>query len=381
MRVVQITSVHPWHDTRVFLKMCCSVAAAGHEVHLVVPREDGPRTEVKNGVTLHFVPLPAGRLSRMTTTVARVLGVARELDGDVYQFHDPEILPRAVRFQDQAGKPVVFDSHEDYRLQILYKHYIPKWLRPVVGKGIGMVEDRVVGALAGVIAATPSIAERFSWHPHCVLVQNFPMQSEFEMTDEDIANRDSRRFGFVGVLCEIRGAKKMTQAIDAAGPDLTLELGGLWCPPNLREECRNLPGWCQVIEHGFMDRTQMREMFQRVGAGLILMHPTQSYLTAYPVKMFEYMAAGLPIIASDFPMWRPIVGQSNSGILVDPLDHKAIGRAMRMLADEPQLGMEMGTNGRTAVKEAFNWELELVKLLHFYDGLVPNRTEADIPRR
>ena len=94
MRIVQMSSVHYWRDTRVFLKMCASVAAAGHEVHLVVPRED-VSVETVDGVIVHGLPMPANRRERMFGTVKRVLDTAAELKGELYQFHDPEFLLRA----------------------------------------------------------------------------------------------------------------------------------------------------------------------------------------------------------------------------------------------------------------------------------------------
>ena len=366
MRLVQMTSVHPWHDTRVFVKMCVSVAEAGHEVHLVVPRDDGPVREIHRGVTLHAVPPPRNRRQRMFAVAARVFEVAADLQGDLYQFHDPELLPRAVRFQDRVGRPVVFDSHEDYRLQMLYKGWLPRPLRPLIGRAVGWYEDRNVGRLAGVIAATPSIAERFATHRHCAVVQNFPLLQELALGTDEITTRQPGLFGYIGGLVTVRGVREMIDALPLAGPDIRLQLGGVWSPESLRETCRRRPGWAQVDELGFLNRAELRDMLARVSAGLVLMHPVQSYMTAYPVKMFEYMAAGLPVIASDFPLWREIVGGADCGLLVDPLDPSAAAGAMRRLADDPDRAAAMGRRGRRAVEESYNWERELKRLLAFY---------------
>ncbi len=369
MRIIQMTSVHPWHDTRVFIKMCSSVAAAGHEVHLVVPREDGPPVEEKDGVTIHAIAPSANRRARMISTVPKVLELAQGLDGDLYQFHDPEFLPRAVSFQNRVGKPVVFDSHEDYRLQAMYKDYLPGWFRPFVGGIVGKIEDNTVRKLAGVIAATPSIAERFHYHAECEVIQNFPIKAEFDFQQGDELNRDPNLLGFVGCLSEVRGVKQMVQALPHGGTQLKLDLGGYWSPESLQTQCHQLSGWDQVNELGFMDRPSIRSMFSRISAGLVLLHPVQSYLTAYPVKMFEYMAAGLPVIASDFDLWRGIVEEAQCGLLADPLDVEAIGQAMKKLSENPGEAIAMGKRGREAIESRFNWEKELEKLLAFYERL------------
>ncbi len=368
MRIVQMTSVHFWRDPRVFIKMSASVAEAGHEVHLVVPRED-VGVETVDGVTVHGLPLPANRRDRMFGTVSRVLDTAAELKGDIYQFHDPEFLLRAPGFQDRVGAPVVFDSHEDYRLQMQYKIWIPAWGRAPLGHAVGWVEDRTVNRLAGVVVATPSIAERFEDHPACVVVQNFPVLNELVVSEADATDREVGRFGYVGGLSVVRGAEQMVDALPEAGEGVRLDLGGPWTPESLRDVCAEKAGWQQVDEQGFMSRDQIAVMFRRVFAGLSLLHPTPSYLTAYSVKMFEYMAGGLPFVASDFPMWRTIVDEAECGLLADPLDPVAIGRAMRQLTDDPEAARRMGANGRRAVETKYNWGNELKKLLAFYEKL------------
>jgi glycosyltransferase involved in cell wall biosynthesis len=286
--------------------MCASVVAAGHEVHLVVPTGK-PETQIVDGVIVHGLSLPSNRIERIYRTVSQVLNVAAELQGDLYQFHDPEFLRVSVDFQQKTGAPVVYDSHEDYRLQMLYKSWLPRWSRRLVAASVGRIEDRAVCKLAGVIAATPSIAERFGDHPACVVIQNFPITANTNVSGAEFENRVVGRFGYVGSLSIVRGAKEMIDAIAEAGPDVSLELGGAWQPAELREVCVARRGWRQVIERGYLERDEVYSMFGRVFAGLTLLHPVDSYLTAYSTKMFEYMSVGLPVIASDFPLWRRIV--------------------------------------------------------------------------
>jgi glycosyltransferase involved in cell wall biosynthesis len=85
--------------------------------------------------------------------------------------------------------------------------------------------------------------------------------------------------------------------------------------------------------------------------------------------MFEYMAAGVPVIASHFPLWRQIVEGNACGICVDPLDPQAIAGAIDYLATHPEDAERMGRNGQRAVAAKYNWNIEEQKLLDFYAAL------------
>jgi hypothetical protein len=103
---------------------------------------------------------------------------------------------------------------------------------------------------------------------------------------------------------------------------------------------------------------------------MVTLHATSNYLDSYPVKMFEYMSAGLPVIASDFPLWRRIIDGAGCGLLVDPLNHEAIAKAMRWILDHPCEAEAMGQRGRQAVERTYNWDPEAVKLLSLYRELL-----------
>jgi glycosyltransferase involved in cell wall biosynthesis len=100
--------------------------------------------------------------------------------------------------------------------------------------------------------------------------------------------------------------------------------------------------------------------------GIVTLLPTPSYLPSLPVKLFEYMLAGLPVVASDFPLWRAIVDDARCGLLVDPHDASAVAQACQWLLDHPQEAEEMGRRGTTAVFEKYNWSAEARRLIRFY---------------
>jgi glycosyltransferase involved in cell wall biosynthesis len=113
----------------------------------------------------------------------------------------------------------------------------------------------------------------------------------------------------------------------------------------------------------------LRELFT-ARAGVALLHPRPNHMDAIRSnKLFEYMAAGLPVIASDLPTWREIVLGAGCGLVVDPGDHRAIAEAIQHLLTNPDEAAAMGQRGRSAVRERFNWEGEAGRLLSVYGEL------------
>lgn len=174
---------------------------------------------------------------------------------------------------------------------------------------------------------------------------------------------------YVGGLGATRGIRELVQACTLLRSPTRLSLAGNFSESKLETEMHSLPGWQQVDMHGHLDRAGVRRVMARAIAGLVTLHPTSNYIEALPVKMFEYMAAGIPVIASDFPLWRSIIDVERCGICVDPLDAKAIAEAIDYLATHPKVAYQMGANGRRAVMATYNWALQATRLLEFYGAI------------
>jgi len=363
MRIAHLTSVHPRYDTRIFLKECTSLANAGFEVNLIVA--DGQGNEVKNGVHI----LDAGgknksRIRRMKQTVNRVVKKAIETNPDVYHLHDPELL-RLVPELLKHGK-VIYDVHEDLPRQIISKYWIPKFLRRSIAFISKIIENHYAGKTNGIITATPFIEERFARvNQRVVNINNFPKLEEFREIEQ--TDSGERLVCYVGVLASVRGIFEMVKAMEFV--DGKLLLAGLFSNPAEREKIEKLPGWEKVLELGFCDREKVRKVLSTAKVGLVVLHPTPNYVDALPVKLFEYMASELPVIASDFPLLREIIDSAQCGICVDPLDPNQIADAINWIFDKPLDALKMGKAGKNATKRLYNWKIEENKLLNFYQSI------------
>ena len=225
----------------------------------------------------------------------------------------------------------------------------------------------------GVVAATPHIAKRFP-PIKTVTVQNFPFLNQSTRNTAIPYHQREKIVAYVGVVSALRGAKEMLQAMALLShrPNARLRIAGIFSPVGLEDEARKSPGWDRVDFLGWQRHEEAMAMLGETRMGLVLFHPIPNHMDAQPNKLFEYMSAGIPVIASDFPLWRQIVEKTRCGLLVDPLNPKAIAEAIQWLIEHPTEAEEMGERGQEAIHEHFNWDSEANKLLILYGSVAGN---------
>ena len=364
--IAHLTSVHSRYDTRIFLKQCRSLAVAGYDVVLVVA--DGHGDEEKDGIRILDAGRSRGRLDRMLGATRRVLTRALETDAEIFQLHDPELLPAGLALK-RRGKRVVFDAHEDLPHQILSKAYLHPVLRRPISSMMERFERFACRRLDAVVAATPAIADKFARSDiPAVAINNFPLPGELAADVEWGAK--AREICYVGGIAANRGIREVVAAMALCRSSVRLNLAGGFPERQVKADVERSPGWASVNELGFLSRGQVREVLARSVAGIVTFLPEPNHIEAQPNKMFEYMSAGIPVIASHFPLWREIVEGNECGICVDPLDPRAIADAIDHLVEHPDLARRMGENGRRAVRERYNWTAEEQKLLELYGKLL-----------
>jgi len=378
-KCVQLTSVHPVFDTRIFVKQCRTLAEAGYEVVLIAAHD---RDERVDQVQIRAVPKNASRGRRGLITLPRLFWRALRESGDVYHFHDPELIPVGLLLK-LCGKTVVYDVHEDYPRAVLIKPWLPPAIRRLVSAAVSGIEAVAGWCFDGVVAATQTIADRFP-AGKTIVVRNYPRLDEFSGNQVRIPYHErDQAVAYVGAISEERGIREMVDAIQlvAETRPVRMTIAGEFSERDVKQAMQQRPGWLHVEHLGWCGRTEVQDVLNRTRIGLVTLHPTPSYLVSNPVKLYEYMAAGLPVIASDFPMWRQVVSQAECGLLVDPLNAQDIADAVNWLLDNPLEAERMGRRGTQAVTQQLNWRQEARKLLGMYEqfesGDSATRTDCD----
>lgn len=364
-KVVHFSSAHPCFDVRIFIKECRTLVQAGYDVVLIVSHN---KDEVVDGVKIKSVLKPKNRLERMLKTVLDVYKAALKEDADLYHFHDPELIPVGIMLR-LKGKKVIYDVHEDLPRQIMTKPWIKPFLRRFVSICAETVENVGVHFFNGIVAVTPTIAERFSKNK-TVVVHNYPILGELAAVDVVPYSERSPVVVYVGGITTIRGIKEMVEAVGLMPEDfaINLVLAGSITEQTVQKAVSSAGPSVNFI--GWQSREQVAKLLGRARIGLVLFHPAPNHVDAMPNKLFEYMSAGLPVIASDFPLWRKIIDDIGCGLLVDPLNPQKIADAIQWMLEHPIESEDMGKRGQEAVYERFNWGKEAKKLLLFYDEIL-----------
>ncbi|MGW0228306.1 glycosyltransferase [Actinopolymorpha singaporensis] len=394
-RAVHVSTVHAATDIRIFHKQCRTLAAAGYDVvlyartdHLQDPRADRPYEQ--DGVRVVPVPPPSGRAARMTVGVWRLFRPLLAQAADVYHFHDPELVPLATALR-LCGRNVVFDAHEPLPAQILAKPWIPPRLRPVVAGATRLLVRLAGQGVTVVVAASPLVESVYAGARRMVVVNNFPIlpgddptagpaggQDNAECPPEIPYDRRPRGIVYVGGLSDLRGLSAMLDVARIAGTrhGERLTLIGAFVPPELEARLAE-PELAGLIDYvGVQPPKRVRELLGESRVGLILQVGPEAYKWNLPTKMFEYMAEGLPVVASHFPLWKQILDEAEAGVTVDPQDGQAAAEAVSRLLSDPVEAAAMGRRGRKAVYERYSFGPEAAKLLALYDSLLPGDVRA-----
>jgi len=374
MKVGILTSVHPPTDTRILFKQAVTLVQGGHEVWLVAR---AGKSAVGCGVHHVVLPVPNRRLARLGTCWL-LLRAALRLRCDVYHLHDPELLPIGVVLKLLTRAAIVFDVHEDVRRQIRNKYWIPRRLRRPLAAAYGIAERLCLLQIDRVVIAEDSYAPVYRGHDP-VAIRNYPtldLLQRFAAWEHPKVYSRHPELVYCGTIARIRGAMEMLEAVQRLVPkypDVHLTLIGSCFPETLEQEIRDKVRSLRIEAHvtlrGRMPLDEAMQVVAGCDVGLAILHPDPNYLQSLPTKMFEYMALRLPVVVSDFGLWRGIVEGTAAGETVDPLRPADIAAAIdRIVADSQRL-TAMGESGCRAVREIYSWEAEGRRLLAMYREL------------
>lgn len=360
-KICHVTSVHKPTDGRIFERECSSLAKV-YDVTLIAPNVDDYE---KNGVHIKGVVLPQSRLKRqgcLGTVYRRMI----EVDADVYHFHDPELIPLGVKIK-KAGKRVIFDSHENVPVLILGKTYIPFFLRKLVSRAYEYYERDSFKKFDALVTVTPEIVERLTKiNSNTYMLTNFPLYK-----DNSKKRTWKRKIVFAGLVSPIWKLENIIKAIEDI--DVIFELAGPVSDDYL-SKLKNLPAWKKVNYHGIISHQDVQQLLAECSIGMAVSTDDNPNIgckkgSVGVTKIFEYMMAGIPVIATNLTSWVPIIEGYDCGVCVECNDIESIKNNIYTILNDMDAAKRMGDNGIRAIQDKFCWQKQEDNLLSLYSKL------------
>jgi len=365
MKVCVITTVHSPGDIRI-RKELETLHSGGHEIHFIAPEGDFSLA----GISYMPIARAGGRLNRFLRGSKDALKIARSVNADVYHFHDPELIPLGLKLK-KAGKKVIYDIHEEYPSVIFMKNWIPKLFRSLVSRFADWYEKRAVRKFDGIVVVVPEQLERFPVAKRFAVLPNYPNVERLK-PKRRTSSDGVLRFVYSGSIDIDRSIVEMIQAFRLVRKAYNVELNllGPIFDPELKRLILGSESAAGDGLHykGFLPYEEALDSVAQDDIGLMVMHRGRSKEMSSPLKMFEYLALGLPIIASDFKKWHDVLDERPCALFVDPDSAEDIAEKMELLIKNRELRSQMRDNA-IEISSKYSWKSIEDRLLTLYRSL------------
>lgn len=356
--VMHLTTAHPRDDIRIFHKMVRHLHFDGFSTCLAV--SDGLGNAVQDGIDIFDVGKKSNRFLRFLLTPLSLFLLVNRKKPIFVHFHDPDFIIMGY-ILSLMGYKVVYDVHEDIPRQILAKTWLPSQLRKYISIAFEYLESLLSKQFYGVITATEHISERFvQYNGNVKTVKNYPILKEFGYSS---SQRKERTLCYIGSISEGRGIIELLETLELL-PDYELVIAGSFESQATKDKVTSMKSWERVDYRGRIGREDISTLLSECSIGIVTLHPLPNYLDSLPIKMFEYMASGLPIVASNFPHWLSLVEGNNVGLCADPLNVYDIKKKVILVNSNLN---KYKNNGINVTKLKYSWEKEYEKLKSIYE--------------
>lgn len=301
----------------------------------------------------------------------RMFPKALRTRADVFHLHDPELIPCGLWLR-LLGRKVIFDVHEHFAADIYDKPWIRR--KKLLAAIYAFWEKRAARRFELILAETSYTPHYAALGAHYTTVLNYPDEPFFRQF-RVLTPRPAQNLFYIGIILETRGLFQIAEALwilKKQGRIFHFHcVGALYSSLALKLEA--LPFYVEIRDqmffYGRCDLPEGYRLSMNMGIGLCIIKRMKNSEWSYPTKMFEYMSVGLPVITSDFELYRSVVERNHCGVCVDPEQPEQLAAQIVELADNPQRRLEMAINGVRAVESDYTWKSQERKLLALYERL------------
>jgi glycosyltransferase involved in cell wall biosynthesis len=365
--VCHFTTAHTELKSRSFHRELMPLAECGLNVRYVAQMDHAER---RGGIDFVALPVRTSRLRRVLAAPALLRTLLR-VGADLYHFQDPELLPIAFALKLLFRKRVVYDAYEDFPSMVLNKRFVPWMLRRAAARVIDWTEQQAARCFDGVITADSLTLRRLARYGKSrkLVFYNFPNLDFFPAPKPHPKRFDVVYRGGLSGRAGIYVLLEAMRLLAARGRPTHLLLIGYFddtaTERELRDRIRASGLASRIVIRGRLDHERMADALSEARIGVSPLQPIPKFLRNIPVKIFEYWACGLPVVASALPPILPFFRHAEAGLLYSPTSSEQLADAVGWLLDDPDAAALMGQRGRELVTQRFNNRSEVHKLRRF----------------
>lgn len=388
IKICFIADKHDLFDDRIYWKMAVPLHGLGYEVHYLLIGDRDEIGETKEGIRFQMFRLKTFSSNRYlnfllkrlnpNNNYSKLFEEARRIEADIYHFHDLWINRIGGKLKELKHRPVViYDAREPYAED--YVSYIKPWFGfkyfiRIFAFYVDAWEKHKSKAYDLVIANEETVQKKFAkiiGEQKAKVLYNF----SDALDDFQDLSYDEKKYDLIysGAITELRGAYLILNGLIKAKqklPNIKLVFLGRYYPENLKNELQ------YFIEKNDLSRNvhlqdavpyrEVAEYYNQSRVGLVLLQRVKTYEISMPIKLFEYMAFGLPVVASNFGHMKKYIEKDLCGTLVEPDNAEQVGSAIVEILSNRKLYEAYSKNGREAAVKYYRWEYEFEKLLTYY---------------
>jgi glycosyltransferase involved in cell wall biosynthesis len=345
----------------------CDSTAKRYETYLVCA--DGIYNFFRQNFTIFGLKKYKNRFLRMWFGCNEIYKKSLSLNADLYHIHDPELIRVGLKLIKQKKK-VIFDSHEDVSAQILDKTYIPNIFKFLISNIYKLYEKFALKKFSGLIGATKNIKAKLrNINTNTININNYPIITNFKFKSKKTIPKKFR-ICYIGSITKSRGIFELVSSLEFTKNDVILDLAGKIHPISLKKKFEKISVWKKKVNYvGYVDKHVFLSS-KDYSAGLVNLLFTPNHKFSLPNKLFEYMSYKIPVIASNFPIWKKIIQKNNCGLICDQNNPKDIANKIDYVINNSKEAKKMAENGYRIVLNKYNWNMEEKKLLSFYEKLL-----------
>jgi len=373
VKICHLTVTHTATDNRIFKNQCKALFKEGYAVSYIAPNA---KNEILDGINIIGVKCKMNPIMRIFDSANKVFKKAIQVDADIYHFHDIELFNCGVKLK-KRGKKVIFDSHENWLMYANDIHWLPSFGRKIISRFIKGMYRKHLNCFDAVISVSPNyVAMLENYSKNVYMITNYPKfnsDEEIKFSKDEYLNRENTLF-YSGTVDNQEVILNSIFDIDINYNIAGNFIINAYSKGEYRKEISKHPSWHKVKYLGFLTKKELGFAFQEPTIAITLLHyhANVDYKigTLGNTKFFEYMKYGLPIICTDFKLWKEqIIDKYKCGICVNPDNEQEVKQAIKYLIDNKEIAYQMGQNAQKAFREEFNWNSQEQILLNIYKSL------------